>query len=180
VNFQVEGPYTLQRFGQLHEIITNQSKQTLKKTLDDEGRGLSIARGCYVFAIKAASGYTPYYVGQANKQSILAEALSPPKLTIYNEVCSNTNGTPVLFFLPMITPNGKYCKTTVRRRSITFLERWLIAQALGKNPNLYNTSETQFLRKLHVVGVFNATQGESTTQSRALTKALGFRKIKQK
>jgi hypothetical protein len=137
-------------------------------------RSTASARGCYVFSIKAGNGYTPYYVGQAAKQALLAEALSPHKLTIYNDVCAHTHGTPVLFFIPKITSTGKYSATNSKLSSVTFLERWLIAKALEKNYNLYNTKETKFLRELHVTGIFNATKGEATSSSRALTKALSL------
>lgn len=174
MNFEVYGPYELKRFGHLHGIITNQSKRLLKTTLNNEMPGLAAARGCYLFAIQAGLGYTPYYVGQSSRQSLLDEALSTHKLTIYSKVCTNTHGTPVLFFLPKITATGRYSYASTKSKAVTFLERWLIAQALKKNPKLYNTSETKFLRQLHATGIFNATKGEATTESRELKKALGL------
>jgi hypothetical protein len=174
MNFEVMGPYTLKRFGEKHKIITDQTRTNLKVLLDDNENGLSSARGCYVFAIHAGQGYTPYYVGQAAKQSLLRESLSHGKQAIYNKVCSNTNGTPVLFFVPATTRSGKYRATNTKLPSITFLEQWLIAKALEKNPELHNTKETKFLRKLHVTGIFNATQGEATKSSGELAKALSL------
>ncbi len=64
----------------------------------------------------------------------------------------------------------------------TFLERWIIAVAIEKNPDLRNNKETRFLRQIHVVGIFNAKQGESTSGSRRLRKPLvnisGWRKLR--
>jgi hypothetical protein len=54
------------------------------------------------------------------------------------------------------TPQGRYKKKGLTSVSIDFLERWLIAAAIEKNPGLINTKETPFLRKISVVGVFNA------------------------
>jgi hypothetical protein len=173
MNFDVSGPFVLKRFGKKIQILTKETKTALKTILDNT-EGLADARGCYVFAIRASQGYTPHYVGQAAKQPVVDEAMSDPKLTIYNQVCANHNGSPVLFLLPMMTPTGRYNAGNQSSPALTFLERWLISQALEKNPNLYNTKETRYLRKLHVVGLFNATQGEATKQSRALSKALGL------
>ena len=135
--------------------------------------GLSDACGCYVFAVRAGKGYTPYYVGRAEKNSILNEFLNPSNIGKYNDVLSYTKGTPVIFLLPMLTPQDKYRKlATGELKSLRFLERWLIAQCIEKNPNLVNNKETKFLRAIHVKGVLNATQGESNNGSKALAKAI--------
>jgi hypothetical protein len=52
------------------------------------------------------------------------------------------------------------------------LERWLIATAIEKNPDLINNKETRFLRNIHVTGLFNAGKGEATVDSQKLRKAL--------
>jgi|ERR1700722_1799104 len=157
--FDVAGPFELSRHGK-KKIITEESLDDLKPRLEGHHTGLSAARGCYVFAIRAGRGYTPYYVGQSCKQSILREALNPSNREKYNKVCSESKGMPVVFFLPMLTPKGKYRKKGRSSASTSFLERWLIAAALAKNASLINNKETRFLRKIHVVGILNATRGE--------------------
>ncbi len=143
----------------------------LKPHLERHEAGLSSACGCYVFAIHAGKGYTPYYVGQASKSSIFREALNPSNREKYNKV-SESAGKPLLFFLPKRTPGGKYKKRGRKSNTINFLERWLIAAAIEKNPSLINTKETRFLRNISIAGIFNAKKGKPTKPSRELKKAL--------
>jgi hypothetical protein len=174
MNFDVAGPFKLKRHGN-KKLITQQSIADLRAEMEKRSRGLSKAVGCYVFVIHAGKGYTPYYVGQARRKSLLMEALNPSNLGKYNNACSDSNGNPFLFFLPMRTPSGHYRKKGTGGRALDFLERWLIAAAIAKNEDLINTKETRLLRKLTVVGVFNAKKGKPTASSRELKRALGLK-----
>ncbi len=109
MRFDVAGPFGLTRHGK-KQIITKQSLTDLKPELEKWSTGLSDACGCYVFAIRAGKGYTPYYVGQACKRAMLDEALNPSNREKYNEVCSEGKGMPVMFLLPMQTPGGRFRK----------------------------------------------------------------------
>ena len=169
--FDVAGPFGLTRHGK-KRIITERSLGDLKRELEDGESRLSDARGCYVFAIHAARGYTPYYIGQACKQSMLLEAMNPANREKYNKACSESKGKPVLFLLPMLTPKGRYRKKGRTSASTNFLERWLIAAAIDKNRELINNKQTRFLRDLHVVGILNARKGEATSASQRLKQAL--------
>ena len=112
-------------------------------------------------------------MGRAEKKSVLNESLNPSNIGKYNDVLSYTKGTPVVFVLPMLTPQNKYRKlATGELRSLRFLERWLIAECIKKNPGLENNKETKFLRSIHVTGILNATQGEAHNGSKALAKAI--------
>jgi hypothetical protein len=173
MNFDVSGPFYLSRHGK-KKMITEQSMADLRPQLESEESGLSKACGCYVFAIHAGRGYTPYYVGQACKQSVLREALNPSNREKYNKACSESEGKPVLFLLPMRSPNGRYRKKGGGGLAIDFLERWLIAAALKKNPNLTNNRETKILRKIKVAGIFNQERGRVPTASQHLAKTLGL------
>jgi hypothetical protein len=148
----------------------------LKTKVEEREKGLSDACGCYVFALKSGRGSIPYYVGQACRRPLLEEATNASNLTKYNEILGKKKrGKPVLFFLPMKTPGGKF-----RRRksgsgklpALDFLERWLISMALERNASLANNRETRFLRKIHVTGVFNAKRGETTKAAQALNAVL--------
>ncbi len=172
MHFDVAGPFDLTRHGK-KKFITEQSLADLDPELENWESGLSDACGCYIFAIRAGKGYTPYYVGQACKWSMLREALNPSNREKYNKACSESKGMPVIFFLPMRTPKGRYRKKgSSGLASIDFLERWLIAKAIDKNPDLINNKETRFLRNINVVGIFNAKRGEATSASQQLRKAL--------
>ncbi|MFC0574388.1 hypothetical protein [Paraburkholderia solisilvae] len=174
MQFDVFGPFTLSRHTK-KKIITNESLVDIKKAAEDRETGLSLACGCYVFAKRAGKGFTPWYVGQACKSSIVNEALNPANREKYNKILAEEAGSPVLFLLPMRTPTGKFRKRPAGNGglpALDFLERWIIATAIDKNAHLINNKETKFLRNIHVIGVFNAQQGESTTDSTRLRKTL--------
>lgn len=173
VHFDVAGPFEIARHG-TRKIITKDSLTDLKDQLEAWEIGLSESCGCYVFAKRASGGIIPWYVGQACRRPMLKEALSADNINKYNKALDG-KGTPLLFVIPQRTPKGK-----LRRRpaagdlpSLTFLERWLMATSIDRNPDLINSKETKFLRSLHVIGVFNAKQGESTAASQKLRRALG-------
>jgi hypothetical protein len=173
MQFDVAGPFKLTRHG-TKKFITEQTKTDLKPDLEENSLGLSSACGCYVFAIHAGKGYTPYYVGQACKQSVLNEALNPSNREKYNKACSESNGTPVLCVVPMRSPNGRYRKQGGGGLAISFLERWLIAAAIEKNSSLINNRETKFLRRIKVSGIFNADRGAATKAAKLLRQTLGL------
>lgn len=136
---------------------------------------LADACGCCVFAIRASHGFTPWYVGQSQKQTIIGEAMNASNIVKYNDVLNGKQGTPVLFLLPLQTPTGRFVKQPDGSlESVEFLERWLIAAALEKNSELINNRETKFLREIHVTGILNARQGEAHPASRALRQTLGL------
>jgi hypothetical protein len=124
MHFDVAGPFELVRLG-AKKMITDVSVKALKSILEDWEEGLSEACGCYVFAVRAGKGFNPYYVGQACKRSILAEALNPSNREKYNKVLGDRQGTPVLFFIPLRTPTGKFRKKSQaggRLAHVDFLE----------------------------------------------------------
>jgi hypothetical protein len=174
MKFDVAGPFDLTRHGS-KRLITDQSLKDLKSQIEDFREGLSEAVGCYVFALRAGKGYTPWYVGQACKASILKEAMNSSNREKYNKVASENKGTPTIFFIQMQTPGGKLRK---RKKAdgglmaLDFLERWLISVCITKNPDLVNNKETRFLRGIHVVGILNAKKGEAHAASQRLKKAL--------
>lgn len=173
MRFDVAGPFDISRHGKKRNI-TKESLLSLKDQLEEWEEGLSEACGCYVFAKRAGGGITPWYVGQACRRPMLKEALNSDNLAKYNKVLDDDKGTPLLFVVPTRTPTGKLRKRPQNGglTSLTFLERWLIAAAIEKNPGLINSKETKFLRNLHVVGIFNAKKGESTAASQELSKTL--------
>ena len=174
MRFDVAGPFEIARHG-AKKNITKDSLAGLKKLMEELEEGLSESCGCYVFAKRAGGGITPWYVGQACRRPMLKEALNAENIAKYNKVLDDDRGTPILFVLPVRTPTGKLRKRpdTGSLPSLNFLERWLIATCIDRNQDLINNKETKFLRSLHVVGIFNAKQGESTLASQELRKALG-------
>jgi hypothetical protein len=174
MKFDVAGPFELSRQGP-KQIIKKNSLKKLKADLEDWETGLSDACGCYVFTLRAGKGYTPYYIGKSSKRGIAEEALNPSNREKYNEALGDSKGRPMLFVIPMLTPEGRFRKKMQGDGSleaIDFLEQWLIATAIEKNRDLINNKQTRFLRNIHVAGTFNGRRGEATTASRLLNKAL--------
>lgn len=156
-------------------LITAESRSVLYDSVSTEDAALADACGCYVFAIRASHGFTPWYVGQSQKQTIIGEAMNASNIVKYNDILNGKQGTPVLFLLPLQTPTGRFAKQPDGSlESVEFLERWLIAAALEKNSELINNRETKFLREIHVTGILNARQGEAHLASRALRQTLGL------
>ncbi|QQP99093.1 hypothetical protein [Lysobacter enzymogenes] len=173
MDFGVIGPIKLSRHGK-KRLITADSMKELIEELESKEEGLSEACGCYVFAKQTGKGLMPWYVGQACKRPLAAEALNPSNREKYNTVL-DAKGSPVLFFLPLRTPSGKLRKRPKgvgRIHALDFLERWLIAAALERNHKLKNSKETAFLRTIHVTGILNARKGGSTKASRDLSRTL--------
>lgn len=175
MDFDVIGPVKLTRHGR-NRLITDDSMRDLISQLEAIEPGLALACGCYVFAKQAGKGLTPWYVGQACKSSLAKESMNASNREKYNKVL-DAKGSPVMFFLPLRTPSGKFRKRPKGKTSVPvldFLEKWLIAAALERNPKLKNNKQTSFLRKIHVTGILNARQGGATKDSRALRRALWF------
>ncbi|MCG5539868.1 MULTISPECIES: hypothetical protein [unclassified Halorhodospira] len=170
MNFDVIGPFEIKRNG-AKNIINKRSLDDFKEQLEAKEEGLSTSCGCYVFAKRAGQGCKPWYVGQACKSPMANEALNAENRGKYNDL--DSKGTPVIFVVPARTPGGKLRKRPSQPlASLNFLEKWLIAAAIERNPDLINSKETKFLRDLHVVGLLNAKKGESNGSSQALSKTL--------
>jgi hypothetical protein len=123
MNFELAGPFKLKCYRGV--VKKKESREQLLKNLKEWDEDLPSAHGCYVFAIRAGKGWTPYYAGQALRRTIFAEATHVDKLQKYNEVLADyERGTPVLFFLPWVTDGGERYRRLTRRSSSTldFLE----------------------------------------------------------
>ena len=73
--FTVEGPSLR---GKAAKIVNSESAKLFWQKFPE----FAGERGCYVFAMRAASGFTPGYVGMATK-SFKREAFQPHKLAKY-------------------------------------------------------------------------------------------------
>jgi hypothetical protein len=143
-------------------------------SVDQTEAGLRDACGCYVFAMKSGGGFTPWYVGKAEKSSFEQECFTAHKLNCYDySIAKYSIGTPLLYFVAMHTPGGQFSKpSSAGNPSIAFLERWLIGQALNKNPNLCNIKDTKFLKELIVRGLINSPPGAPPKPAKELKEIL--------
>jgi hypothetical protein len=163
VNFDVFGPFIIPR-NKTRTLIDDNRLNELQEKAEKKMKGLSEACGCYVFAIRAAKGYTPWYVGRAKKTAIIKEAFNPTNLKNYHKVLNNKikAGVPVMFLSPMLTESeNRFRKPSEGLDAIDFLETWLIGEALRKNGELINVQKTKYLKNLRVRGIFNAKKGEA-------------------
>jgi hypothetical protein len=118
-------------------------------------------QGCYVFAIRAGKGFTPWYVGQASN-GFEQESFTDHKRDHYNDALfRGRRGTPVLFF---VTPPGS--KRKVAQKELTHMEKELIQYALAKNPDLCNIQHTRTLPQWSIAGVIRSRQGQPTKAAR--------------
>jgi hypothetical protein len=89
--------------------------------------GLSSAVGCYIFAIRAAKGALPWYVGKTEKHSFKGETWTPHKLDLYNEAA-------VLYLIAKRTKGGRFAKPRKRGiGDIRALENLLLGSCLLRN-----------------------------------------------
>lgn len=171
--FKVYGPLKL-NLPPDSKLITKETLTSLIAEVEETEEGLSKACGCYVFGVRASKGIVPWYVGQTNKE-LVKEALNSTNMGHYNRVMEKKTGTPVLFLVPKFTPTGRFGRSTSKpSKAITFLEEWLIANALKKNQKLINSKKTFFIKNVHVTGILNATHGTATVSSSKLKKTLGL------
>ena len=125
-------------------------------------------QGCYVFALRAGRGSTPWYVGKASK-SFQQECFTSDKLQKYNRALfGGKKGSPVLFF---VTLPGK--KMKISARTIKDVETYLIGVAKETNPNLLNKSKTK-TPAWGIKAVYRGGQGKPNQTERAFRKMLGL------
>jgi hypothetical protein len=175
MNYLLYGPFELPR--QNRRIDTDPERlKEFWSLVDEDDDGLAGACGCYVFAIRAGNGATPWYVGKAERQSFKSECITPHKLNIYDDVLSSGKGTPLLYFYSRITPGKNvFSKPSKSRHSdVQYLEKMLISYALRRNRNLSNKRDTKMLRELVVPGLLNGKKGAQTAITKELRSVMGY------
>jgi hypothetical protein len=130
---------------------------------------LAKQKGCYVFAIRAAKGYKPIYVGKTVR-SFESECFADHKIARhYNPALARKGrGTPVLFFLVPRMRRGK-----PNARVIKDLETFLVQVASAKNPELSNVQERKEAR-WGICGALRGGKGKPSLAARALKRAVGI------
>ena len=125
--------------------------------------------GCYVFAIQAGKGYTPWYVGKT-KTTFNNECFTAHKLLKYNQaILSVKKGTPVLFFISHPKQKGP-----INHKQIREIEVFFTQVALLKNGSLLNIKNTK-QQTWSIQGIVRGTQGNVSKSTADLRKALGLK-----
>jgi hypothetical protein len=170
--YQVFGPFRVPRNGTLVD------KHGYNKFWADIGQnnpGLQRAVGCYIFAVRAAKGELPWYVGKTERGSFKGETWSPHKLNLYNEsLNSRKKGTALLYLIARRTRVGRFAKPRkAGRGDIRAWENLLIGICLLRNRDLLNVKQTKHLRGIVVPGYMNERPGARSAPARRLAKLLG-------
>ena len=143
------------------------------KEVEETAPGLSMARGCYVFGVRASKGVTPWYVGQSTT-GFMNECFQPSKMNHYHDVINDTNrGTPCLILLARYT-KGNNISRSLSHDEANFVEQYTIGLALRKNPSLRNIKNTKFLRTLQIPGALNNPRGKPSIGAELLRQTLGI------
>lgn len=125
--------------------------------------------GVYVFAMRAAKGFTPWYVGRAGN-GFFSEIFTPDKVVKYREVFDRgTKGSPVMFF---VTKGGS--KNKVPSKAIGEIEQALIVAAGAKNQHLINVHHNKE-REWCIKGVMYSRPGKPTTTARGFKAMMGLK-----
>ena len=141
--------------------------------VDQKYPGLSEARGCYIFAVRAGRGARPWYVGQS-KGPFRKECFQPHKQSHYHHAFNRIRrGTPILIFTARCTAGGKLSKRTLARSEVDFVEKLLISLAVTQNGQLLNKKDTKLLRELKLPGILNSPPGKPSASTSMLRTTLG-------
>jgi hypothetical protein len=130
--------------------------------------GLASKNGCYIFALKAGKGYSPWYVGKATK-SMKQECMALASMRHYNAVLANGDkGTPVMFF---VVPEG--AKNKVGKNVCDDIETFLIQSAYKANPALRNIQKTK-VPEWSIKGLVRSGQGRPTKTEESFKTMMGL------
>ena len=149
--------------------------QEFWKEVESTVTGLSEACGCYIFAIRAGPGITPWYVGRSTT-AFKRECFQPGKKVIYQEAYNEVRrGSPVLVLVARMTEGGKFSRGRLALREAEFVERVLMHRAWSRNPKLKNVSGLGLARELRIPGLLNSGPGAPSDGARLLRRTLGVR-----
>jgi hypothetical protein len=169
--YSIHGPFEIRTYkGVKNNKAVNRAIEAKKSFWDEvetKVPDLPTACGCYLFAIQAGKGFTPWYVGLAEK-GFQKECLTGHKFGIYTDVLNSGSGTPILFFIARLTNKKNiFAKPSKNgRNDIKFLENMLIGTAIVKNSELKNKKQTKYLRNMRVPGVINTPKRKQFNSER--------------
>jgi len=169
--YTVFGPFEIPRAG---NMVDGRRYRTFWRDVEEQHPGLPTAVGCYVFAIRAAKGARPWYVGKTEKHNFKGEAWTPHKLLLYNKALNDRGkGKPLLYLIAKHTKGGRLAKP--RRGGIgeiRALENLLIGSCILRNSKLLNVKQTKHLRGIVVPGYMNGKRGALSKSARSVARLL--------
>ena len=167
--FYVEGPLAVPYYkGKAGRTITDDNTALFW----EKHPHLTSQRGCYVFGIRASTGFTPAYAGRATK-SFKQEVFAHHKLTRYQQYLADVNkGTPVLFFV--VAPKKRGAPNA---KHIAQLEDFLIQSGVAANPGFLNIQGTK-VEEWGIAGVIRGGKGKPSQSAMDFIKMMKFHKPK--
>lgn len=119
---------------------------------------LEQAIGCYAFGLRHGDILKPWYVGMTVANGgFRKEVLQKHKREHYDEVVKAHRGQPIMFLMPLLTPEGRFSRDrTTNKPLIQWVEKMLFGVALRKNLECRNQRDTRYLRNVVVHGIFNS------------------------
>jgi len=143
-------------------------QEDCKAFWDTEAIHYAAKQGCYVFALKASKGYTPWYVGKTKKQDFKKECFGSFQLGKYNKALFGHKGKPVIFFVA-----GAGNKNVLPREVVHELEHFLIQQGHYENADLLNKANAR-QPEWGIKGVLRSGKGKPDTPSNTFRKMMGI------
>ena len=127
------------------KVLRNEQKLIDKRgsigDIDSRFPGILDGRGVYIFSIRASRGFTPIYVGKAQKTNFRQECLNANNQTSINQyLLQNVSKGTLTLWLLEYSGNGRYHPG---KQFIEDCEKQLIRVASLKNPNIINQHHTQ-------------------------------------
>jgi len=170
------GPFEVPRCkaGNGQRSLDLQARQLRKfwAEVEVETSGLSEGRGCYIFAIKAGRGMTPWYVGRSTT-GFKRECFQAPKQNTYQNAYNEIRrGKPVLVLVARMTQTGRLSRGTLEKREADFVETTLMHRAWSRNPRLKNVNGLAIARQLTIPGLLNPEPGAPSRGAQLLRATL--------
>ena len=141
-------------------------------------RDLRKALGVYVFAGKRSHNYMPWYVGQS-KKGFEGEVFNTSNKNKYQTAYSHemVAEQAVVFLTTKLTPRTENLAKSLEEKEANFVEHEIMRRALAANPDLINSSNTGFFRRLEIRGLINTVgdMKEFDRETKRLRNCLGIR-----
>jgi len=133
VTFKISGPLSVHHTkGPGGRAITEESIERFWRDHPKFERRV----GCYVFAMSAGRGLTPWYVGKTTR-NFKKEIFTPHKLNYYTlAMIKYMKGAPAFFLVVAPKSVGKPNNSKIRE-----IEKYLINLAMEQNPELLNKQD---------------------------------------